>query len=236
MKILFKTTYMKLAEKAKAEAKRKFDFTMPSIPMVEACRTREFDFFQPFIDSGMMTESQMHRATERYYLGKTRNGMPIFWMIDEMMQPLDARIGNGWISQMLKKREPLLQYWPVKHCLFGLHLAYQPSLDHAPVAIVESEASAMVLSELIPECIWMAYVTIGNLDPYLLAPLEGRTVTIYPRTDPSMNTYMFFLDYAEIVRHYSNINLRIDSTLEHHATPEQKERCIDLLEFICDNP
>ena len=226
--IKFETPYMVLAEKAKARAKRKFDFTMPSMPMVEACRASEFDFFQPFIDNGMLSAEQMHRAAERYYLGKTRSGKTMFWMIDDMMQPLDARIGDTWVSQLLKQREPLLEYWPVKHCLFGEHLL----IHQNNVSIVESEASAVILSELFPESIWLAYVYTANLTPQLMQPLQGRNVTIYPRTDPTMSTYVFFLDYAEHVRKHYDINLRIDSTLENNATPEQKEQCIDILEFI----
>ena len=219
---------MVLAEKAKARAKRKFDFTMPSMPMVEACRADDFEFFQPFIQSGMLTADQMHRAAERYYLGKTRSGKTMFWMIDDMMQPLDARIGDTWVSQLLKQREPLLEYWPVKHCLFGEHLL----IHQNNVSIVESEQSAVILSELFPECLWMAYSTTAHLVPELMAPLQGRHVTIYPRTDPTMSTYVFFLDYAQHVSKHYDINLRIDSTLEHNATAEQKEQCIDILEFI----
>ena len=219
---------MVLAEKAKARAKRKFDFTMPSMPMVEACRADDFEFFQPFIQSGMLTADQMHRAAERYYLGKTRSGKTMFWMIDDMMQPLDARIGDTWVSQLLKKREPLLEYWPVKHCLFGEHLL----IHQNNVSIVESEQSAVILSELFPESIWMAYSTTAHLVPELMAPLQGRHVTIYPRTDPTMSTYVFFLEYAQHIRKHYDINLRIDSTLEHNATAEQKEQCIDILEFI----
>ena len=261
---------MQLAREANAKAEQKFNFTMPSMPMVEACRADDFEFFQPFIQSGMLTADQMHRAAERYYLGKTRSGKTMFWMIDDMMQPLDARIGDIWVSQLLKKREPLLEYWPVKHCLFGLHLASgvrgydgageppcTPLLpggarpkgalategtqewargggDKTHVSIVQSESSAVILSELFPECLWMAYSTTAHLVPELMAPLQGRHVTIYPRTDPTMSTYVFFLEYAEHVRKHYDINLRIDSTLEHNATPEQKERCIDLLEFLLD--
>ena len=254
----FKTPYMQLAREANAKAEQKFNFTMPSMPMVEACRADDFEFFQSFIQSGMLTAEQMNRAAERYYLGKTRSGKTMFWMIDDMMQPLDARIGDTWVSQLLKKREPLLEYWPVKHCLFGEHLLNVvgdlqsptigsggfeiPQLDAGglqihqnndyPVAIVESEESAVILSELFPESIWMAYSTTAHLVPELMAPLQGRHVTIYPRTDPTMSTYVFFLEYTEIVRKHYDISLRIDSTLEHNATAEQKEQCIDILEFI----
>ena len=220
------------------------DFILPSMKMVEACRADDFDFFQPWIEAGKMTVEQMHRAAERYHLGKTKSGQPIFWMIDDMQDPLDARIGDGWISTRLKKREKLLQFWRPRHCLFGLHLVDSGEIyqgvwpcDRFPenVSIVESEASAVVLSEIFPESIWMAYATILHLTPELFAPLEGRTVTIYPRTDPTLSTYLFFEDLAALVRKDYDIDLTVDSTLEDHASPSQKERCIDILEFLQDS-
>jgi hypothetical protein len=101
---------------------------------------------------------------------------------------------------------------------------------------VESEASAVILSELFPESLWMAYVSTTHLSYDLFVPLQGRNVTIYPRTDPTMDTYMFFLDYAGIVRCCCPcVDIHIDSTLEDHATDSQKDRCIDILEFITDS-
>ena len=209
------------------------DLVMPSMKMIDACRADDFSFFQPFIAAGRLTIGNMHHACSRYYMGKTKSGIPIYWMVDEMLQPLDAHIGDTWISYMLKQREPLLEYWRPKHCLFGLHLIYQHKL---PIAIVEQESSAVILSELFPDNIWLAYATTMHLQPDLLAPLDGRDVTIYPRTDPAMNNYMFFLDYRDIIRRlYPGINLRIDTTLENHTTAEQKERCVDLLEFLADS-
>ena len=238
------------------------DFILPSMRMVEACRADAFDFFQPFIAAGKLTEEQMRHAAERYHLGKTKSGQPIFWMIDDMLTPLDAHIGNAWISTLLKKREPLLQHWCPTHCLFGLHLLSEwmtkdcdiPLRKHSArggttsqdvfernntadltVSIVESEASAVVLSELFPETVWMAYATTAHLTPDLFAPLEGRTVTLYPRTDPTLSTFLFFEDLADMTRRQYDIDLTVDTTLEYHATASQKERGVDILEFLIDN-
>ena len=228
---VFCNTFKAMSERHAAEVEREVNFMFPSLPMVEACRASEFEFFEPMIASGMLTTDQMHHAAERYLLGKTRSGLPIFWMINDMMVPLDARIGDGWISQKLKAREPLLEAWQVKHCLFGLHLA----VDALPIGIVEQEATAVMLSELMPEVIWMAYGVTSHLVPELLAPLQGCTVTIYPRTDPLMSNYVFFLDYARLVNRRYDIHLRIDDTLEQHATQEQKQRCIDIVDFVLDS-
>ena len=223
------------------------DFVMPSMKMVSACRADDFDFFQPFIAAGKLTVEDMHHAAQRYHLGKTKSGQPIYWMIDDMLQPLDAHIGSAtWISQLLKKREPLLNYWPVHHCLFGLHLlcptisagqekfSNSPILDseEKPICVVESEEAAVVLSELFPESIWMAYCTVSHLDIDLFAPLEGRIVTIYPCTDPCMSNVLFFKDLIDHVCKHYDIAFSIDRTLEYNASDDQKSRCIDLLDFL----
>jgi hypothetical protein len=214
-----------------SDIKHQVDFMLPSMPMVEACRVDAFDFFQPWIENGRLSVAQMQRACERYYLGKSKSGKAIFWMIDDMMEPLDAHIGERWISEMLKKREPMLEYWPVAHCLFGLHLL-NPA---GPICVVESEASAVVLSELFPESIWMAYATIGHLTPDLFAPLEGQTVILYPRTDSTLSTYLFFNDLVDQTLRLYDLDLSVDTTLEDYATAEQKEREIDLVDFLLEN-
>lgn len=212
------------------------DFVLPSMKMIDACRANDFDFFQPFISAGKLTVEQMHRAAQRYFLGKTRSGQPIFWMIDDMLEPLDAHIGtSSWISTKLKARNSLLQYWPVHHCLFGLHLTSDFSHQTSPIAIVESETSAVVLSELFPESLWMAYVSISHQDIDLFAPLQGRNVTIYPRTDPSLSTYLFFDDFADSIRKHLDIHLSVSSLLELHASEDQKRRKIDLVDFLFES-
>lgn len=247
---VFCHTFKALKKEIDPVVKKQVDFILPSKPMIDVCRADDFDFFQPFIDAGKLTMEQMHNAAERYSLGKTRNGQPIFWMIDDMQTPLDAHIGDSWISTRLKAREPLLKYWCVNHCLFGLHLLMSDVrclkddvVNHAsltvnrdpPICIVESEQSAVVLSELFPECIWMAYATTLHLSPDLFAPLEGRNVTLFPRTDPTLSTFLFFEDLVDVTRRQYDIDITVDSTLEDHATADQKDRCIDILDFILES-
>ena len=238
---VFCHTFKLLRKQIEPTVKKQVDFMLPSMPMVDACRADDFDFFHPLIEAGKLTTEQMSHAAERYHLGKTKSGQPIFWMIDDMLTPLDAHtLPNTWMSSLLKRREPLLECWQVQHCLFGLHLLSladgADNADHTkPIAIVESELSAVVLSELFPECIWMAYATTPHLSPDLFAPLEGRSVMLYPRTDPTLSTFLFFEDLADITRRQYDIDITVDSILEDHATAEQKDRCIDILDFILES-
>ena len=206
----------------------------PQVSIISASRADDSDFCHDVVARGWLTEDQMRHASGRYRLGKSKSGRTIFWMVDELGCLRDGHLGDSWVSQILKARAPqLMQSYHVRHCLFGQHLLSTES--GLPVSIVESEQSAVILSELLPESLWMAYATLPNLTPDLLAPLEGRNVIIYPRTAPSMNTYLFFLDYANQVRRlYPTIHLSVDSTLEDHATEDQKSRCIDLLDFILE--
>ncbi len=208
------------------------DFLLPSMKMVDACRADDFAFFQPSLRAGMLTAEQIHRAGARYHLGKTRSGKPMFWMIDDMLEPLDAHLGDdGWLSTLLKARQPLLRCWHPTHCLFGLHLLATP----LPIAIVESEATAVVLSELFPETLWMAYADVTLLNEDLFRPLAGRTVTIYPRADTYSSTYLYFDEIATDLRQSLHLTVSVATILEEHATQEQKSRAIDILDFILEN-
>ena len=211
------------------------DFVLPSMRMVEACRARDLSAFHPFIETGLLTEAQMQHAARRYHLGLTRSGLPMYWMIDEMLEPLDAHItGDTWLSTLLRRREPLLRGWHPVHCLYGLHLLLEEHVPQRPVAIVESEQSATVLSELFPETLWMAYATPEHLDIERFAPLAGRTVTFYPRTDTGMSHFLLFEDVAADLRRHYAIPCYVDATLEEHATDDQRARGIDLLGFLLE--
>ena len=212
------------------------------------------DFCQDVVARGLLTADQMRHACDSYRLGKSKSGKCIFWMMDELGIVRDGHLADTWVSQLLKVREPqLLQSWTPTSCLFGQHLLTNTNLTNPtnlyschssnscstknkPVCVVESEASAVILSELLPESLWMAYADNTFLYPEFLAPLQSRTVTIYPRTDSTRSAYLFFLEYATLVRRiYPGIDISVDTTLEDHATDKQKACNIDLVDFIFDS-
>ena len=233
-------------------------------PMIQVAY--DSDLCQEVVANGWLSEGQMRHAADRYRLGKSRSGKCIYWMMDEMMQVRDGHLGDSWVSQLLRTREPELMRWfQVKHCLFGLHLLLCPAerAERAEIiksqtdatfitsqredlsaisaisagqniSIVESERTAVILSELFPESLWLAYAYPANMTPDQLEPLQGHHVTFYPRTDPEMDIYVSFLEFADSVRHLYDIDLTVDNLLEEHATAAQKERHIDLLDFILE--
>lgn len=229
------------------------DFRKPHKPIVVV--DYESDFCQEVVARQWLTETQMRRAAERYRLGKSKSGKTIFWMIDEIGQVLDGHIGSSWVNQMLQHRYPdLLTGLPTFHCLFGLHLltmgtgsqcAAMPKALHSgacpqreqsalKICLIESERSAVILSELYPEYIWLAWVYDANLTIDKLEPLTGHRVVLYPRASEAKEDFTFCSELASQARHLYNLNITVNDVLEHQASPEQKARRIDLFEYISE--
>ena len=201
---------------------------LPDATMVKSCRADDSDFCQEVVASQWLTEVQMRRAAERYRLGKSKSGKTIFWMIDEVGQVLDGHIGSSWVSQMLQHRYPdLLSGLPTLHCLFGLHL-----VTMGTVCLVESERSAVILSEIFPQYTWLAWVYTANLTIDRLEPLKGHRVVLYPRASETMEDYTFCSEIAAQARSLYALDITVNDILERHATPSQKAKNIDLVDFI----
>lgn len=231
---VFCNTFKAIRETISPDVRKSVELSIPSMTMVEACRADDFDFFAPFIAAGKLTVEQMRHACQRYYLGKTKSGQPIFWMIDDMFRPHDAHIGSSaWMSTLLKAREPLIASWQVTHCLFGLHLLTNTDItfNELVVCVVESVRSCVVLSELFPEYLWMATGYLANLNEMVFLPLKGHHVVCFPATDPTGDTYLLWLSVATKARKYG-IDITVSRFLEDHASDEQKAREIDLVDFL----
>ena len=96
--------------------------------MIEECRSDDSELCLDLLTKYGFTPEQMHRAAERYKLGKSRSGKTIYWMIDDIGIVRDGHIGTSWVSQMLKTRySDLAQYVRPEHCLFGQHLLSYPT-------------------------------------------------------------------------------------------------------------
>lgn len=244
---------MKIKEILSPTAK---DFEQPETPMITV--SVDSDFCQEIVAKGWLTAEQMAHAAARYRLGRSRSGRCIFWMIDQQGIVRDGHIGNSWASDMLRSREPeLLKDWRTEHCLFGLHLtsdirhdlrssllslgklrasfrllSLKRSLQTLDIALVERESSAVILSELFPERLWLASCNLVNLTVENLAALHGHRVTLFPPTDPTMSTYVSWLEIADQAHRQLGLDISVSSILEDHATPAQKEARIDLVDFL----
>lgn len=216
-------------------------------PMWRRALSVESQFCRALVGSGYLTDEQMRRAAHRYRLGATLKGGVIFWQIDAEGQIYDGKVmyyredchrdkqhNPTWVSTLLTRRYRWAdaKQMTTRHCLFGLHLLREGGV----VCVVESEKSAVILSEVFPQHLWMATGGMGNVQPDKFRPLRGHRVIMFPDTDPEGKTFSRWYEAAQVVMRQpfweGSPPIAVSPLLERHASPEQKAAKIDLVDFM----
>ena len=110
--------------------------------------------------------------------------------------------------------------------LFGLHLLM---LDKSlPIAIVESEKSAILAAGYFKNFIWMATGSLSTLTAERLLPLQGREIILFP----DGGAFEKWREKAESLSR--RFNIRCSDTLERRLTDEQREAGYDMGDFVTD--
>jgi hypothetical protein len=171
---------------------------------------------------------------ERYCIGTTKNSGTIFWEVD-----LSGKIRTGkiivygedghrrkevtppvqWVHSLLKLPE-----FNLSQCLFGEHLLKDTT---NPVAIVESEKTAIIASCYLPEFIWLACGGSEGLNLDKCKHLKGRRVVLYP--DAGM--YDKWSAKAEQMRPICG-SVSVSSLIEEHATDRERQTGFDLADYL----
>ena len=121
------------------------------------------------------------------YLSET--GANVFWQIDKKGKIRTGKImlynpttGKrikepfnhvNWVHRALRLRD-----FELKQCFFGEHLLKDEPCK--PVAIVESEKTAIIASVYLPQFIWLAVGSLTNLNADKCKNLAGRNITLFP--------------------------------------------------------
>ena len=238
----------------------------PSAFMWQQSLSINNQFCDAVVSAGYLSYEQMLSASCRYCIGASKLGGVIFWQIDHEGKIHDGKImyyqpdchrckdrKPTWVSYLLTKRNGTPRGTST-HCFFGLHLLtedgiskmedeknnYQLSIVNcqfdATIALVEAEKSAVILSELYPEYIWLAAGGLSEVQPEKFRPLKGRKVILFPDTDPNGIAFKRWSEAAKEVMQSifweDSPPIRVSPILEINATPEQKQRKIDLVDFL----
>lgn len=217
-------------------------YTLPS-SLLARSQSSATVFCQSLINTGFLTATQVEDAVSRYHLGATKDGGVVFWNIDEHRHVREGKI--MWyqsdchrdrhhtpisVSYRLKSMHLLPAEWSATPCLFGLHQIVDDTTSS--IAIVESEKTAVICSQLIPSLLWMASGGLSHLQPELLLPLRGRKIILFPDTDTTGSAYKLWCEKAEAARHLLHHPIYVSPLLEQHASEQQKKNKIDIVDYM----
>ena len=105
-------------------------------------------------------------------------------------------------------------------------------LHTSDVAVVEAEKTAVILSEHYPAYLWLAAGGLFELTADKLFPLRRHRIVLFPDTDPTLTAYTRWYEVAREARRLYGCNITVSPLLELRATPEQKQRKIDLVDYL----
>lgn len=142
--------------------------------------------------TGIIGKEETERIFRLYKVGTSKkwNGATVYWQIDRYGQVRSGKIMLYNSSDGHRVKEPHsyvswvhselhLDNFNMKQCLFGEHLLSQyPS---KPIAIVESEKSALIASHFMSDFIWLATGGIhGCFKEESIQVLKNRSVMLCP--------------------------------------------------------
>ncbi len=173
-----------------------------------------------------------NKLIEKYFVGTSKHwsGATVFWQID-----INGRIRAGKImlydSQTGKRvKEPFshitwvhtalkLNGFNLKQCFFGEHLLRE---SNNPVAIVESEKTAIICSVYFPQLIWLAAGSLNNINTEKCHVLRGRKVKLFPDCK----------GFDKWNQKAKEFNFDISDLLERRASPQEREQGFDLADYL----
>lgn len=176
------------------------------------------------------------KLIKKYYIGTSKhwNGATVFWQVDENMKirsgkimlydSLGKRIKKpynhiNWVHKVLN-----LSDYNLQQCFFGEHLLK----EHKPVAIVESEKTAIIASVYLPRFSWLAVGSINNLNIERCRVLVGRDVILYP----DVNAYELWEEKSNKIGKRLNIKFSLSDLLEENASNNERKYGLDLADYL----
>jgi hypothetical protein len=172
----------------------------------------------------------------KYFIGTSKlwDGATVFWQIDATGKVRTGKImlydpitGHrvkepfnhiNWAHKALKQFD-----FALNQCLFGEHLLRDKI---KPVALVESEKTAIIASVYLPEFIWLAVGGKQNLNLNTLQALKGRNVVLFP----DLNAFEKWAAFAK--EHSSFANFVVSDLLDQKASDLEREQGLDLADFL----
>lgn len=177
----------------------------------------------------------------RYHIGTSKKwpGATVFWQIDQegkvragkiMLYDKDTgkRVKKPYAHLSWVHKALGLEEFNLRQCLFGEHLLRQ--FPQKPVAVVESEKTAVICSLLLPRYVWLALGGLSMLTAERCRVLQGRQVTLFP----DLGGYEKWKEKALELQGVASIT--VSDLLERIANERQREEGLDIADFLLALP
>lgn len=189
--------------------------------------------------SGVLSKDETSRIFQLYHVGTSKKwgGSTVYWQIDwkgnvrtGKIMLYDSTTGHrvkeprsyvSWVHTELK-----LQDYNLKQCLCGEHLLSEKPTK--PVAIVESEKSALIATHYMPEFIWLATGGMHGCFKFdVVNVLKGRSVMLCP----DLGAKEVWQAKMPLLTSVCS-KVVLSGSLEQCATDEQREYGLDIVDFL----
>lgn len=227
--------------------KRKLDMTQIDIPkpkpislipvevFKDSLKAHETNHFVQYLIKlfGVELTSEL---VSRYFIATSNywNGATVFWQIDTQGKVRTGKIMLYSPDTGKRVKEPFnhitwahkalkLTEFELKQCLFGEHLLIDKT---KPVAIAESEKTAIIVSVYLPQFIWVAVGSLTNLTAEKCSILKGRSVILFP----DLNGFEKWTIKAKELSHIAIFF--VSDLLERKATEAERQKGFDLVDYL----
>ncbi len=192
---------------------------------------------------------------EKYFVGASKEGYTVFWQVDIKGNIRQAKampylpnghrcketVLNQWIDKQTGELNQVTGAYQLgkkilqnnkanlQQCFFGEYLLSSPEYDNMPIAIVESEKTAIIASVFYPEFIWLA--TGGKngckwTEADVCKVLANRTVILFP----DIGAFDAWKTKGLLLAAAAGCKVAVSNLLESHANNENNG--LDLADFI----
>jgi len=199
--------------------------------MNSAFRNNFVTYLNSIIDSKKV--KQLIKAYNIGTYNNSGNGSTIFWQVDTQSKIRTGKIITYSMTtgKRSKKLYPQTNWvhsimnfnsFNLKQCLFGEHLLKH--YPNKPVAIVESEKTAIIATAKLPDFIWMATGSINEFKSSKLNVLKGCRIVAFP----DLGAYDYWLKKASGL----DFQIEVSDYLEKCSTTDQKKQGLDIADFL----
>lgn len=174
---------------------------------------------------------------QKYCIGTSRHwqGATVFWQIDKYNRIHTGKIMlyNAETGKRVKHPFPHITWvhkalhfknYNLLQCFFGEHLLLNEPVK--PIAIVESEKTAIIASVYLPDFIWLAVGSINNLSHERCIVLQGRNIVLYP----DLNAFEKWQQKANELS--GDAIIKVSDLLERKADVAEKEQGLDIADYL----